>query len=83
MRSSSLVKHKRPSQSDSSNAAVDDLVAAGGLPKPCSGCAIGSSTCRVFLVFVAEEIPIVLWGGTYLALLYMPKPQTNESFQTV
>lgn len=69
MRSSSLVKHKRLSQPNSSKAAVDDLVPACGLPKPGSRCPIGSSSGRVLLVFVTEKVPIVLWGGTYLALL--------------
>lgn len=77
MRSSPLVKHKRLSQSNSSNATVDDLVTAGGLPKSGSSCAICSSACWVFLIFVAEEVPIVLRGGTYLALLYKFKAHTK------
>ena len=39
---------------------IDGLVSAGGLPKPCSGGPVGPGACRVFLVFVAEEVPLVL-----------------------
>lgn len=45
------------------------FITAGGFPESGSGCAIGSRPSRILLVFVAKEVPIVLWGGSYFASL--------------
>ena len=39
---------------------VDRLVPASGLPKPGRGGPVGPGASRVFLVLVAEEVPLIL-----------------------
>ena len=54
---------------------IDRLVSAGGLPKPSGGGTVGPGARRVFLVFVAEEVPLVLLlltRSSQSALLCMP-----------
>lgn len=48
---------------------VDNLVPPGGLPEPGSCSPIGARASWVLFVFVTEEVPIVLWGGSYSAFL--------------
>lgn len=66
---SSLVENKGLSHPYPFEAGVDDLITAGGFPKPSSRRTIGTGAGRVFLIFVAEEVPVILWGGSDLALL--------------
>lgn len=66
---STLVKNQRLPHSNSFEAAVDDLIPASGFPEPGSGGAVGSCPGGVLLIFVAEEVPIILWGGPYFAFL--------------
>ena len=57
-----LVVHERLAHADASGAGggVDGLVPAGGLPEPGGGGAVGARPRRVFLVLVAEQVPVVL-----------------------
>lgn len=67
MGGSTLVKHKGFSHSYSFGAAVNHLITTGGFPKSGSGGAVGSGSGRVLLVFVAKEVPVILWGGSDFA----------------
>ena len=69
MRGTAFVKHEGLPHSDPSPIAIDDLVAACGLPEPGHRSSIGPGSGRVFLVLVAKEIPIILWCGSYPTLL--------------
>lgn len=40
---------------------VHCFVSSSSLPKPCQGCPICSRPCRILLIFMAEEIPLVLF----------------------
>lgn len=48
---------------------MDSFVSPGGLPESCSCCSVGSSPGRVLLVFVAEEVPLILRPRPNSALL--------------
>ena len=69
MWSSSFVKYKSLSQSNSFEATIDDLITASSFPKSGSRSTICSSPCGIFLVFVTEEIPIILRCRSNFALL--------------
>lgn len=69
VRGSSFVKNQRLPQPNPPKPAVYDLIPAGGLPESGRRCPIGPSSCWVFLVFVTEEVPIVLRGGSNLTFL--------------
>ena len=66
---STLVENQRLPHSNSFKAAVDDLISSSGFPEPCCGGAVCSCPCGVLLIFVAEEVPIILWCGSYFAFL--------------
>lgn len=69
MRSSALVEDKGLPHADSFETGVDNLVATGSLPES-GGCgAVGSSARWILLIFVAEEVPVVLWRRSNSALL--------------
>lgn len=58
--SSTFVENQSLSHTNTIVVAIDHLVTACGLPEPrCSG-SICSSPCWVFLVFMTEEIPVIL-----------------------
>lgn len=66
---SAFIEHQSLPHSNPFEAAVYHLITACGLPKPsCSG-AISPGSRGIFLVLVAEEVPIVLRGGSYSTLL--------------
>ena len=67
--SSAFVEHKSLPHTDPLAVAAYDLVTAGGLPESGSRCTVCASSGRVFLVLVAEEIPIILRCRSYLTLL--------------
>lgn len=67
--SSAAVEYESLPHSDAPEVAVDDLVAPGGLPEPGRRRAIRPRPRRIFLVLVAEEVPVVLRRRPYLALL--------------
>lgn len=69
MRSSAFVENQSLPHSNPLAVAVNHLVTASGLPEPCSGGAIGACSGRILLVFVAEEVPVILWSGSYFAFL--------------
>ena len=66
---STLVENQCLPHSNSSKATVDNLIAPSGFPEPCCGGAICSCPCGVLLIFVTEEVPIILWSGSYFAFL--------------
>jgi hypothetical protein len=66
---SAFVEDKSLSHSNPLASAVYHLVTASSLPKPSSSCPIGARTSWIFLVLVAKEVPIILWGGSYFASL--------------
>ena len=39
---------------------IHGLVSAGCLPKPGYGCSIRPRPCRILLIFVTEEVPLIL-----------------------
>nr|ACN32055.1 unknown [Zea mays] len=71
VRGAALVEDERLAHADAAGArrGVDGLVAAGGLPEPGGGGAVGARPRRVLLVLVAEEVPVVLGARTDAALL--------------
>lgn len=69
MRGTTFVENQCLPHANAPRITVDDLVTAGGFPKPGSCCAIGARAGRVFLVLVTKEVPIVLWGGSNFAFL--------------
>ncbi|KAJ0602408.1 hypothetical protein HanIR_Chr03g0139321 [Helianthus annuus] len=62
MRCSSFIEHECLPHTDSSHATINDLISTSGFPKTCSSSTVCTRSSRVFLVFVAKEIPIVLRG---------------------
>lgn len=68
VRGAALVENKGLPHPDSPGVAVDDFIAAGGLPEAGGGGAIGARPGGVLLVFVAEEIPVILRGRPNSAL---------------
>lgn len=82
MRCTAFVEDQGLPHSDPLAVAVYDLVPAGGLPESCGRGAVGPGSGGVLLVFVAEEVPVVLWGGSYLALLCKKlKPKSESTFR--
>ena len=77
MRGSSFVEDQGLPHSNPLPVAVYHLVTASGLPESRGGGSIGAGSGGVLLVFVAEEVPIVLWGGSYLALLCKNQKKIN------
>jgi len=75
---SSFVENQSLSHSNPLSVAVNDFVAAGGLPESGSGGAVGAGSCGVLLVFVAEEVPIILRSGSYFAFLWKRKKKEEE-----
>jgi len=71
MWSSSFVKYKSLSQSNSFKPTIDDLITASSFPESGSRSTICSCPCGIFLVFVTEEIPVILRCRSYFALLYI------------
>jgi hypothetical protein len=66
---SAFVEHESLPHSNPLASAVYHLVTASSLPKSRSSCSIGARAGWIFLVLVAKEVPIVLWGGSYFASL--------------
>lgn len=66
---SSFVKHESLPHPDSSEAAAYDLIPARCFPESSGSGTVRPSPCWILLVFVTEEVPIILWGGSYFALL--------------
>lgn len=66
---SAFVEHQSLPHSDPFEAAVYHLITACSLPKPSSSGSIRPGSRGIFLVLVAEEVPIVLRGGSYSTLL--------------
>jgi hypothetical protein len=58
--SSALVIHEGLPHANQAVLGIDRLVPPGRLPEPSCGCAVRPSPCRIFLVLVAEEVPIAL-----------------------
>ena len=58
--SSTLVIHQGLPHANQAVLGIDGLVPTRRLPEPSCGCAVRSSPRRVFLVLVAEEVPLVL-----------------------
>ena len=75
---SSFVENQSLSHSNPLAVAVYDFVTASGLPEPCSSGAIGARSCGVLLVFVAEEVPIILRSGSYFAFLCKKKDRKKK-----
>jgi len=75
---SSFVENQSLSHSNPLSVAVNDFVAAGGLPESGSGGAVGAGSCGVLLVFVAEEVPIILRSGSYFAFLWKRKKKKKK-----
>ena len=69
MRGSAFIEHQSLPHSNPLGAAVYHFIPAGGLPKPSRGGPISSGSGGIFLVLVAEEVPIILRGGSYSTLL--------------
>jgi hypothetical protein len=57
-----------------------DFITAGGFPESGGSCTIGARPSGILLVFVAKEVPIVLWGGAYLTHL-CKKPSKTKSLR--
>ena len=66
---STKVKDEGFSHSNPFGIAADDLITTCGFPEPSSSSTIGSDARRVLLVFMAKEVPFVLWGGPDFARL--------------
>ena len=66
---SAFVEDKSLSHSNPLAGAVYHLVTASSLPEPSCSCPICARTSWIFLVLVAKEVPIILWGGSYFASL--------------
>jgi hypothetical protein len=66
---SAFVEHESLPHSNPLASAVYHLVTASSLPKSRSSCSIGARAGWIFLVLVAKEVPIILWGGSYFASL--------------
>ena len=66
---SPFVEHKCLPHTNSRKATVDDLIPASGFPETGSSGTIRSGSRWVLLVFVTKKVPIILRGGSYLALL--------------
>lgn len=77
--SPALVENKRFPHPNPFEVGVDDLVPASGLPEPGRRGPVGSSPGGVLLVFVAKEVPVILWGGAYLALFCNSISRNNIS----
>jgi len=75
---SSFVENQSLSHANPLSVAVYDFVTASGLPESRSSGAIGASSCGVLLVFVAEEVPIILRSGSYFAFLYKKKKEKKN-----
>ena len=58
-------------------AVTDALVTAGCLPKPGVGGAVGARSGRVLAVLVAEEVPLILRGGSYPASICISQLELN------
>lgn len=74
---SAFVENKSLPHPYSPTVAVYNLIATGSFPKPSSSCTISASPGGIFLVFVAEEVPIILRSGSYFAFL-CKKTNSNE-----
>lgn len=69
MGSSAFIENQSFPHSDSSTVAIYHLVATRSLPKTSSSSSICARSRGVFLVFVTEEVPIILRGSSYFASL--------------
>lgn len=74
---SAFIEHESLPHSNPLEAAVYHLITAGGLPEPGGGSAVSSGSGGIFLVLVAEEVPVILRGGSYSTLLCR-NPTRNE-----
>lgn len=61
-----LVEHEGFPHADEPGLVVDGLVPPGCFPEPGDGRSVGPRPGRIFLVFVTEEVPLVL--------LFVPYP---------
>lgn len=77
VRGSPRVENQSLPHSNPFGTGVDDLIPASSLPETDRSGAIRSSACWILLVFMTEEVPIVLWGGSNFALVCKihPKPR--------
>lgn len=78
---STLVKDKSFSHSNTFGIAVDNLISTGGFPESGSSGTVGSGSGRVLLVFVAKEVPVVLWGGSDFTSLCKIQYMHKNSYQ--
>lgn len=69
MGSTAFVEHKGLPHADPPAVAAYHLITASGLPESSRSCTIGTCSCRVLLVLMAKEVPIILWCGSYFTLL--------------
>lgn len=69
MGSSAFVEHKSLPHTDPPAVTAYHLITASGLPESGRSCTVCSCSGGVLLVLMAEEIPIILWCGSYFTLL--------------
>lgn len=69
MRSSAFVEDESLPHADPPAVAVNHLVTASCLPESGGGCSVSTRPSWVLFVLVAEEIPVVLWGGSDFTFL--------------
>ena len=69
MGGAAFVEDEGLSHADPFEAGVDDLITAGGFPETSGGGAVGPGAGGILLVLVTKEIPVILRGGAYSALL--------------
>lgn len=82
MRGTAFVEYQSLSHSDPLPVAVYHFVTPGGLPEPCRRGAVRPRPRRILLVFVAEEVPIILWSRSYFAFLCKQKIRTLKKKNT-